>query len=233
MMHSRRVKAIIFDCDGVLVDSEVVAHQVLIQELAKFPNHKKGRINPNYIASLQGLTTEAVVMRLNEEFELEMSRDVITSIEQKVRSAFKDNLPLIMGVKPAILKIADDHPDIKYAVASNSMLPHIQRSVALQEIDTIIGHNMVSRSMVSKPKPAPDVYLKAAEMLKVLPEDCVVVEDSITGATAGLAAGMRVLGFMGASHLPVTHQQSLLELGASLVIHNMSDLPNAILTLSE
>lgn len=233
MIHSQRVKAIIFDCDGVLVDSEVIAHHVLIQELANYPSHIIDQINPDYIASLQGLTTEAVVMRLNEEYELAMTEDVIVSIEQKVRLALLNKLPLITGVKSAILKISDYNPSIQYAVASNSMLPHIQRSVVLQKIETIIGCNMISRSMVSEPKPAPDVYLKAAEMLNVLPEYCVVVEDSITGATAGLAAGMRVIGFMGASHLPDMHEQSLLELGVSMVIHDMSDLPNAILTLSE
>ena len=84
--------------------------------------------------------------------------------------------------------------------------------------------------MVALPKPAPDVYLHAASLLGVAPEHCLVVEDSSTGTRAALAAGMRVIGFVGAGHIPAGHAEVLRELGAIAVEH-MRELPEAVARL--
>ncbi len=85
--------------------------------------------------------------------------------------------------------------------------------------------------MVALPKPAPDVYLHAASLLGVAPERCLVVEDSSTGTRAALAAGMRVIGFVGAGHIPAGHAEVLRELGAIAIVEHMRELPEIVARL--
>ena len=90
---------------------------------------------------------------------------------------------------------------------------------------------MFSGDEVPHPKPAPDVYLQAARVLGMAPQHCLVIEDSVTGVTAARAAGMRVLGFLGGSHIRADHADMLARAGVLKVFDNMADLPQAMESL--
>ena len=126
----------------------------------------------------------------------------------------------IAGVRDALLQI-----DLPLAVASNSYADAL--AFALQRCDLVERVNVgaFSADQVERPKPAPDLYLLAAERAGVDPSRCLVVEDSITGATAALTAGMQVIGFLGASHIPPEHGEALRQLGVHHLIGRMSELP--------
>ncbi|GBU09198.1 phosphatase [Gammaproteobacteria bacterium] len=218
-------EAIISDCDGVLVDSEAITHVILQEELAQVTDIN---IDPNEILAVQGQTCRAVILHLSKKYGFDITEDQIKHMIEKVHAAFTHNLPTIDGVHEAFLKL-----DLKIAVASNSKVSHIQRAVDLNGLTAKVGANIVSFSMVAHPKPAPDVYLKAAQMLNVAPEKCLVIEDSVAGASAGIKAGMTVIGFLGASHLPEGHAEKLVQAGVSYTIKHMSELENAILELNE
>ena len=90
------------------------------------------------------------------------------------------------------------------------------------------GYNIYSVSMVARPKPAPDVYLHAAEQNNVLPSQCLVIEDSVVGATAALTAGMTVWGFVGGRHQTEQSKQRLAELGVHKIIKHMIEIPELL-----
>lgn len=218
-------KAIISDCDGVLVDSEAIGFVILQAELAKIT---KIKIDPNDILAAQGETCKTVILHLSKKYGFDVTDTQITYIIDKIHAEFEHNLPTIAGVYAAFSKI-----DLKMAVASNSQVSHIQRAVDLNGLTDKIGTNIVSFSMVEHPKPAPDVYLKAAQMLNVPPHECLVLEDSVAGASAAIAAGMTVIGFLGASYLSQDIQERLTKAGVSCTIKHMAELDDAILALNE
>ena len=116
-------------------------------------------------------------------------------------------------------------------MASNSRRHSLERSLARAGLSELIGERLASADMVALPKPAPDVYLHAASLLGVAPERCLVVEDSSTGTRAALAAGMRVIGFVGAGHIPAGHAEVLRELGAIAIVEHMRELPETVARL--
>ena len=132
----------------------------------------------------------------------------------------------IPGAREALLAL-----DLPVAVASNSRRHSLERSLARAGLSELIGERLASADMVALPKPAPDVYLHAASLLGVAPERCLVVEDSSTGTRAALAAGMRVIGFVGAGHIPAGHAQVLRELGAIAIVEHMRELPETVARL--
>jgi beta-phosphoglucomutase-like phosphatase (HAD superfamily) len=106
-------------------------------------------------------------------------------------------------------------------------------SVARADLTERVAGHIFSADMVERPKPAPDVYLLAARTMGVAPENCLVIEDSATGVRAALAAGMRVIGFTGASHIPPEHAETLRRLGVTALINHMDQLPEQVAVLRE
>jgi beta-phosphoglucomutase-like phosphatase (HAD superfamily) len=113
-------------------------------------------------------------------------------------------------------------------VVSNSAFPRLQRSVERAGLLPLTGAHLYSAEDVGRPKPAPDAYLHAAHQLGLHPRHCLVIEDSLTGVRAARAAGMRVLGFLGGSHIRAGHATLLTEAGAMDVFTEMRELPGLI-----
>ncbi len=116
-------------------------------------------------------------------------------------------------------------------MASNSRRHNVESSLARAGLTERVAGNIFSADMVVSPKPAPDVYLLAAERMGVAPARCLVVEDSPTGVRAALGAGMQVIGFTGASHIPPGHPKTLLDLGVIAVIEHMDRLQETVARL--
>lgn len=208
---------LICDCDGVLVDSEVIADRVLLETLtATFPH-----IDFEAAAkSAFGQQTSRFLSGLESRFGIEMPANFIDTIEHNIEIALAQSLAPITGVRDALLKVS-----LPAAVVSNSRLVRVRSSLKRASLTEIFGERVFSSEQVSRPKPYPDVYLHAAHTLGVAPARCIVVEDSVSGLNAARAAGMKTIAFVGASHIPDNYADALRAMGITRIMRKMDELP--------
>ena len=199
----------------MLVDSEWLVARIEVETRAEFGQHISIE---EYIRRYVGLSTRSPeylesLKDLPPEF-----RDLM---KVRVERAFHEELEAIGGVAETLDKLKH----WPKAIASSSS-PH-EIEMMLERVGLLhhFAGNIFSVSMVARPKPAPDVYLHAAEQNNVLPSQCLVIEDSVVGATAALSAGMTVWGFTGARHQTTESKQRLKDLGVHRILSHMSDLP--------
>lgn len=188
----KRPELIVFDCDGVLVDSEAISARVLVQELAKF----------NLYASEQEVFDTFVGRSLTdvaESLQMPTSGDVYVKFSAayhaSLMSAFSVELKAMPGIQRAISQL-----DVPYCVATSSGRARVSNSLTLTGLDGLFGKNVFTASQVNHGKPAPDLFLFAANEMGVAPESCLVIEDSLPGVQAAQAAQMQVWRFTGGSH---------------------------------
>ncbi|WP_187430668.1 6-phosphogluconate phosphatase [Roseobacter fucihabitans] len=181
---------VIFDCDGVLVDSEPLTNVVIRDNLAQHGLD----LSIDQIIDLFVGGTIMGVMTTAREMGARLPDDWVDHIYSEVFDVLDEKVELIPGVV-AVLD-ALDAAGIPYAVGSNG--PHRKMDITLTRTSLMsrLRGRVFSREDVAAPKPAPDVYLKAAASVGILPSRCIVVEDSASGARAGKAAGMYTLGFV-------------------------------------
>lgn len=186
------LKAVIFDMDGVLVDSEPLHYEVnritMQEELGKDLDYQ-------YYKQYIGSTVMAMWNKIIKDFSMEgYTAKELFDLSEKVKERLVDEkgYPEVPGVVAFVKSISSKY---KLAVASSSALVNIEKNVAklgiAEDFDTL-----VTGLSVKNPKPAPDIFLKAAEQLGVKPEECIVVEDSCNGTRAAKAAGMACIGFI-------------------------------------
>ncbi|MEM8566284.1 MAG: HAD-IA family hydrolase [Bacteroidota bacterium] len=209
------MKQLIFDCDGVLVDTEIVAAQVMVELLQSYGVKMEVQ---DYIQQFTGKTFTGILDYLQIALDEELEK-----IAKRTERLIYSQLKAIPGMQDLLLE-----QTLPLAIVSNSAAWQVQKAIKFLQIEKLIGHNFFSSDMVSRPKPFPDVYLKAAEANVVDPSDCLVIEDSVSGATAALAAGMKVIGFCGASHIQKGHNQKLLELGVLKTADYARELNQAV-----
>lgn len=182
---------VIFDCDGVLVDSEPITNRVIQESLAAhgLPLEIDEIMHLFVGGTMQG------VMDVSCEMGAALPGNWLDHIYSEIFEALAKEVMPIPGAV-AVLDVLDA-AGIAYAVGSNG--PHAKMAVTLARTGLAerLNGRIFSREDVKQPKPAPDVYLLAAAKAGIAPERCVVVEDSASGAKAGVAAGMRTLGFYG------------------------------------
>jgi HAD superfamily hydrolase (TIGR01509 family) len=208
---------LICDCDGVLVDSEVIADHVLFDTLSRtFP----GVDFRAAVASAFGQQTSRFLDDLASRFNLTMPENFLETIDHNCEVAIADSVCPINGVRDALRQVA-----LPAAVVSNSRLTRVHASVRRAGLDAIFGERIFSAEQVARPKPYPDVYLHAASVLDVAPARCLVVEDSISGLNAARAAGMKTIAFVGASHIPSGYADVLREMGITRIMEHMDELP--------
>jgi HAD superfamily hydrolase (TIGR01509 family) len=207
---------LICDCDGVLIDSESIAGRMLVQELqAMWPGVDAEPI----VTPLLGLRIEAVLLRAAEVLGRTIDAAQIDAIRVVVEQAAVE-APPVDGIAAALAVIP-----LRKACASNSFTAYVEAALNRTGLVRFFGERMFCADTVPNPKPAPDVYLAAARTMRVAPERCVVVEDSVTGVTAAAAAGMTVLGFIGGGHASEGQIDALKRAGASVVFDEMGQLP--------
>lgn len=183
--------ALIFDCDGVLVDSEYLASRV--------ESELGGEVGLDLDVEgahelFLGRTVEGVLDAIAERTGRRPSATFVYNWAFATARAFKQELKPVAGVRAAILELrARGH---RMAVASQSPLARVLFSLEVAGLADLFGEHVYVTSMVVRPKPAPDIYLLAAERLGAAPRDCVVIEDSPRGAASALAAGFRAIGYV-------------------------------------
>ncbi len=206
---------IIFDCDGVLVDSEVLSCRCLSKVLASYG------IDLGLDQALDlflGRSMTAVVEHyaalgrpIPEQFSAELTAGV--------RAAFTSALGPIEGVSSVLEGL-----QIPHCVASSSDVDRVSLSLSLTGLAPHFDNRLYTSQMVERGKPAPDLFLHAAERMQADPRRTLVIEDSISGVEAGKAAGMTVWGFVGGSHYQSRDGKAILrEAGADRVFGRMAD----------
>ncbi|MEK9722643.1 MAG: HAD family hydrolase [Rhodospirillaceae bacterium] len=215
-----------FDCDGVLVDSEPIAARVLRRYLEdlRFPVVVAEDEHERFL----GYKLEAMQAELEAEADAALPHDFVAELRRRDAIAFADELTAIDGVADAVRALA--HP---YCVASSGPQAKIRNSLRLTGMLALFEPHLFSAQDpgVARGKPAPDLFLHAAERMGRAPADGVVVEDSVAGVRAGVAAGMRVLGFTGGGHCGPGHGERLRDAGAGRVFDRMRDLPALLAAL--
>lgn len=211
------IQALICDCDGVLIDSEAVAARVLVRELeARWPGVDAAPV----VMPLLGQRIERVLGGAGEALGRSLSAADVDAI-RVVAEAEAREAPLFPGVVAALEAVT-----LIKACASNSYTAVVREVLARNGLDRFFGERVYCADIVAKPKPAPDVYLAAAQGMDIAPAACLVVEDSVTGVSAARAAGMTVLGFVGGTHVGGdAHAHELREAGAIEIFDDMTTLP--------
>jgi HAD superfamily hydrolase (TIGR01509 family) len=216
-MVSEPIALVIFDCDGVLVDSEVIAQRVDAQYLteAGFP------ITPEELSRrFVGKSAQAISDELAAQFNRRPADDFDKLRRARVMAALGAELRPMPGVLEALREIR-----FPRCVASSSHPERISLALRTVGLDGFFRDQIFSATMVARGKPAPDLFLYAAEKMGAHPSACLVIEDSTFGVQAAKAAQMRVFGFAGASHCRDGHADLLHRAGAERVLKSMTELP--------
>lgn len=184
-----RPAAVLFDCDGVLADSEGLVNRMVSVELTT----RGWRISPEQAReTFLGMALPAM-MPVIEGRVGRLPADWGAALSRRIMAALLDEVEPVPGALAAVQAVAA--AGIPLAVASNSSRGELAAKLMRLELAGLFGDRVFSFEDVARAKPAPDIYLAAAAACGALPADCVVVEDSLLGAEAGILAGCRVLGF--------------------------------------
>ncbi len=184
-------KLVIFDCDGVLVDSEPMTSRAMQRVLA----HCGLQLGLDEIqARFHGISNGQIHDTVLVHWGVRLPNDVVSLFEEAERVAAEDGLPAIPGVADAVRAVAASGTAI--CVGSNGSPDAIAQRLRLTGLYHWFEGRMFSAAMVEHGKPHPDVFLHAAETMGFAPPECVVIEDSDAGVQAALSAGMRVLAYV-------------------------------------
>lgn len=218
---------VIFDCDGVLVDSEIVAARVEAELLTSAGFEISAE---EIFETYAGLTFKDIMLRLEEKSHIPFQASLIDRAEELVDRKLRADVRVIDGAHEAVAAVTAPR-----AVCSNSRTERIEFMLEKVRLLPFFAGRIFSGLDIpsKKTKPAPDVFLFAAEQLGANPKNTFVIEDSVHGVTGARAAGMRVIGFTGAGHSYPGHADALTEAGAETVIRRWAELNSTIAALSE
>ncbi len=184
---------VIFDFDGVIVDSEVISAQMLIAELKHYDVHIDGA----YVARhFLGRSYPVVLQQIRDEFGVALPEGFEADYRARLIAAFEENLTAMPGIKDVLVSIRTP-----YCLATSSSPARLKSSLEVVGLTPYFEGRFNTASEVARGKPAPDLFLHVAQRYGVAPSRCLVIEDSLAGVRAGLAAGMVVWRFIGGSHL--------------------------------
>lgn len=214
------ISHVIFDCDGVLIDSENISMAIDMVLLAQ-----NGIVltETEMYRRFVGPTFEDMVAELEREHKKILPPDLGARKDAMMLELYRRDLKPVTGVIPMLQNLA-----IPKSIGTNGPRNRALEALRLTGLAPFFGERLTTFEDVTNPKPAPDIYQLAAKRASLAPAHCLVVEDSVTGATAALAAGCKVIGFTGVAHDPAAKARELKALGVSHVIHEMGELLRAI-----
>jgi HAD superfamily hydrolase (TIGR01509 family) len=208
---------LIFDCDGVLIDSELIACQVDAACLTEIGwDHTVEDILDRYV----GRSTAAMFADLEARAGKKLPEGFAETLRQRLAAAFETELAAIPGVADVL-----DQLSCRICVASSSAPERLRHSLSLAGLHDRFAPHIFSATEVRRGKPAPDLFLHAAGRMGAPPHRCLVIEDSVAGVQAACAAGMTVFGFTGGGHCRPGHDERLRREGASVIFADMAQLP--------
>lgn len=188
-----RPDLVIFDCDGVLIDSEVISARMLVAELAQ----RGIEVDTGYVVrNFLGRSYPIVLDQIRVDFGISLPEGFEADYRARLLTAFGAELQPMEGITEVLDALA-----VPYCLATSSSGERLRFSLEHTGLASYFEGRCSTASEVAHGKPAPDLFLHAAEKMGVSPQRCLVIEDSLAGVRAGLAAGMRVWQFIGGSHL--------------------------------
>jgi len=217
---------VIFDCDGVLVDSEALAlgcARRAFSELGVELSAERAR------DLFLGLSQPAMRATTRARLGLELPEGFESSLTRLTVEAFERELKGVEGLREALEEL-----DIPVCVASSSPPERIRASLNIVGYADLFPGAVFSASEVARGKPAPDLFLHAAGRLGIAPAECLVIEDSAPGVEAAQRAGMVAFGFTGGAHAAgERYRERLREAGARTIFDDMRELPLLIETVRQ
>jgi HAD superfamily hydrolase (TIGR01509 family) len=220
------ISAVIFDCDGVLVDSEVLALEV---ELAILAEQGLSFEREDYVTRFMGLSYEAFHDVIDTEAQKRLGRSISDNIRGELAQRLRQTMIARLTEVPGAVAAVAATPLLK-AVASSSTKEGLERKLRQVGLWAHFEPHVYSADHVANAKPAPDLFLHAADRLGVTPDECLVLEDSVNGVVAARAAGMRVWGFLGGGHVHDRLGERLTDAGAERLV---ADWPEAARLLAD
>jgi len=208
-------KHIIFDCDGVLIDTEIVAAEVV----SRFLRSAGVRISTEeFIERYTGKTFTDIIELLKAGNELPKAFDTaaaVPALDQEIRNNQRpiNGAPELLGAL-----------NLPFSVVSNSAGDYVHEALEKLEVLHLVEERIFSAEQVAKGKPSPLVYQFAMEQIKHAPEDVLVIEDSLSGVMASTAAGIKTIGFLGGSHIRKGHAEKLMALGCHETVNTHAEL---------
>jgi len=214
---------IIFDCDGVLVDSEIIAGRTLqlyLEEIG-FPLI----ITEDRHNQFHGLTLKKIREYLEKAAGHSLPKNFESELRHRDKIAFRRYLRAIPGVHETVPSLLQSK-----CVASSGSQDKIHHSLRITGLLEFFSPHLFSAGDpgIMRGKPAPDLFERAAKEMGFRPEQCIVVEDSVAGVEAGLAARMFTIGFTGGAHCGIGHGEKLRSAGAHEIIEHITSLPSVI-----
>lgn len=214
---------IIFDCNGVLVDSEPIAMSVAAEELRRVGL----RVTPEIVARyFTGRRPADMFADVEAATGIALPAGFASHVARRTLNRLRDELRTMPHVERALTWLHGPK-----CVASSSPLDRVRASLECTDLLRFFEPNVFSASHVTAGKPAPDLFLHAAESMGAARRDCIVVEDSPAGVSAAVAAGMTAVGFVGGGHAALNLGSHLTAAGAKVVIADMRALKGAVVGL--
>lgn len=215
---------VLFDCDGVLVNSEEVTHDAIRTRI-----EAEGLVytDEDYYEFSSGLSPSDFIGHIRSGAKSKLGKDISDDFFQKLADVFLQEEVKHLKAIDGVREILDDLKarGVPFCIASNSGVVGLERKLKQVGLYDDFAPRIYSRQHVANPKPAPDLYLYAMKQMGFGDVSrCIVVEDSKAGVTAGVAAGMYVVGYAGGAHRPSYHGNHLAMLGASAVFSCMHSI---------
>ncbi|SCX21380.1 6-phosphogluconate phosphatase [Agrobacterium sp. DSM 25558] len=211
---------VIFDCDGVLIDSETLASRIDAEELTRigYPTSYS-----DVVLRFTGLSSATMRKLIEEDWGRPLPGNFDTIVQDRIKESYRTELQAISGIDQLLHQL-----QLPRCVASSSAPEKLRLGLELTGLWPHFDPHVFSSAMVKVGKPAPDLFLFAAAKMGVEPARCVVVEDSIAGVRAGVAAGMTVIGFTAGGHCLEDHDHRLLSAGAKVVARSADELTSLL-----
>ncbi len=214
---------VIFDCNGVLVDSEPLAMSIVSQEFMR----AGFAITPDIVARyFTGRRPADMFIEVEKAAGRKLPSGFAATVATETLKRFRAELRATKHTAQALSWLRGPK-----CVASSSSIERIRLSLESTDLIRYFEPNLFSANDVRKGKPEPDLFLHVAKKMMVRPGECIVVEDSVVGVQAGVAAGMTVIGFTGGSHTGGQIVNQLLSAGARTVISDMRALKGTVIDL--
>jgi len=217
------IQHIIFDCDGVLIDTEIVAAEVVSAYLR---SEGTDISTEQFIAEFTGKTFTDIINLLKQSQRLRPEIDtaeVVPSLDDTIRQ----NQRPINGAIDMIKSLS-----VPFSVVSNSAKDYVIEALEKLSLHHLVEGRVFSAEQVEEGKPSPLVYELAVEHIALPKENLIVVEDSAAGVTASRAAALKTIGFLGGSHIREGHKEKLLGLGAYQNAKDHDELSRLLLAAS-
>ncbi|MCX7365022.1 MAG: HAD-IA family hydrolase [Alphaproteobacteria bacterium] len=217
---------LIFDCDGVLVDSELLEHGVDVEVLGR---HDISTTLATLLERFLGVARRDMYRIIFSDLGRPIPAGLLEERERMVWERCRTNLAAIPGIDEALGALGA----WPKCVASSSTPDKLLMKLGSTGLARHFGAHVFSTALVARGKPAPDIYLHAAAAVGHRPEACVVIEDSPAGVAGAKQAGMKVLGFTGGGHATASLRQALIEAGADVVVGQPREIEGALRSIEE